>query len=91
METLQRFKKVDEEQMNAVGKAIVAACVPFLQNGTNPMLVLLALIRCARVVLRKTSREDQKEILPVLNAYLEGRTQPPGSGMLWTPADGPAN
>lgn len=85
MGTLQQFREEDAAQMRRVGKAVVDVLVPFLQGGTHPLLVVIALTRCLRVMLRKASKADQEEIRATLFAYIEGRTQAPGESMLWTP------
>lgn len=57
-----------------------------LSQGVNPLVGLYALIRCARVLLRKGDRESQQLILPTVIAYLQGKAAPPGEHpFLWMP------
>lgn len=83
-----RYKDVDFEQMKRVEEAIIKAVLPFKES-TDPLLAVLALVRVTRAFLRNGTKEAQRTLLPVLFAYLEGRTQIPGdlndAGKLWTP------
>jgi hypothetical protein len=85
---LERYRDVDFEQMKKVEGALIQALLPFKAT-TDPLLAVLALVRVIRVFLRGAPKPAQKEILPVLIAYLEGRTQLPRtseeSGKLWLP------
>lgn len=85
---LEQYRPEDFEQMKAVERKLVDTLQPFTAN-TPPVLMVLSLIRCARVILRKCGKADQKRLLPVLTAFLEGRTRQPGdSPLLWLPDDG---
>jgi len=82
------YKDIDFEQMKRVEDAIIKAILPF-KDSTDPLLAVLALVRVTRVFLRNGTKDAQRGLLPVLFAYLEGRTQIPGdlneAGKLWTP------
>lgn len=85
---LERYKDSDFEQMKKVEGALIAALLPFKAT-TDPLLAVLALVRVIRVFLRAAPTPARKEILPVLFAYMEGRTQLPTAndqaGKLWLP------
>lgn len=89
MELLDNYRESDFEQMKKIEDAIINAVIPFKEN-TDPILCLLALVRCARVMLRAATKDAQRKLLPVLFAYLEGRTRLPGdtdpAARLWTPS-----
>lgn len=88
MGVLDTYKPEDVRQMKAVEKTIVQAILPFKEN-TPTILIVLSLIRCARTVLRLATKEQQKELLPILVAFLQGRTQLPeetGDSPIWTPS-----
>lgn len=83
------FRQEDADAMKSVERAIVKTVIPFREK-MPPHLVALALLRCCRTVLRLCKKNDQKELMPVMVAWLEGRvTQPGESPMIWTPGDGP--
>jgi len=89
----ERYEESDDRTMRQVQGAIVQAIVPFTTLVPS-WLIALALARCLRVVLRKAPELTKAQLYPVLFAYLEGRTQPPGagrSGLLWTPDSGAPN
>lgn len=82
---LETFRQEDADQMKRVEKALVKVILPFRAK-TPPALVCLALLRCARTVLRLAPVNEQKELMPILVAFLEGRVAPPGEkSILWTP------
>lgn len=84
----EHYRPEDFEQMKAVERKLVDTLQPFTVN-TPAALMVLTLIRCARLILRKCDRRDQKDLLPVLVAFLEGRTRQPGDpSLLWLPDDG---
>lgn len=82
---LERWTPDDFARMKLIERAIIDTILPLVQN-INPLLALFALIRCARVMLRKGDSDAQKALLPVLAAYLAGKTAPPGEqSILWLP------
>ncbi len=82
------FNPADFAEMKKVERALIATLKPF-KDHVHPALLMFTLIRCARVFLRQGERAAQKELLPTIIAYLEGKTQPPGShSLIWTPDDG---
>lgn len=86
---MEKWSDEDFAKMKLIERAIIDTLLPLVQN-INPLLAFYALIRCARVMLRKGDAPAQRAILPVVFAYLEGRTRPPGDApLLWTP--GPAD
>jgi|SRR5215510_882422 len=81
------FRQEDADQMKRMEQAIILALMPFKEN-TDPILGLLALIRCARVMLRAASTQAQKQLLPVVVTFLRGGMQPQGApSLLWLPVD----
>jgi len=85
----KRFRQEDADAMKEVERALVQLLLPFRAR-MPPAVVALALVRCARVVLRLADREDQDALLPVLVHYLQGRINPPGAGSILltdTPTD----
>jgi len=50
------------------------------QVKVSPMMAAIVLVRCARTVLRTCHADDQKQLLPVLTAFLEGKVNEPGTG-----------
>ena len=82
------FGVLDFGEMKEIERAMLAVLIPMVQN-KNPILAMFALIRCARVMLRKGAPEAQKVLLPVLFAYLEGKNAAPGApSILWSPDGG---
>jgi hypothetical protein len=73
---LEKFRSEDVDAMKMVEREIVRAVIPFRPR-MDPMLVALALTRCARTMLRLCPKNDQKELVPVLKAFLDGRVSPP--------------
>jgi hypothetical protein len=90
--SLETFRDEDFRQMKQIERAIVAAILPFSAN-TDPILGLLALLRCARVLLRKAPAKAAAQLLPVCIAYLRGEIKQPGrqSELLWMPGDDDPN
>lgn len=82
------FSQADFAEMKKVERAVIAVLKPFNEH-VHPALMMFAMIRCARVFLRKGDRAAQQELLPTIVAYMEGKTQPPGShSLIWTPDSG---
>lgn len=84
MSDLTKWNDDDFAQMKVVERAIIAAVLPLVQN-INPLLAFYAMIRCARVMLRKGEPAAQKALLPTVFAYLEGKRPPGSPSMLWMP------
>lgn len=85
MSNLEHWNDEDFARMKLVERAIIDAVLPLIQ-GINPLLAFYAMIRCARVMLRKGEPDAQKALLPTVFAYLEGKTRPPGAeSLLWLP------
>ncbi len=84
-DVLKEFRQPDADAMKAVEKAIVQTVIPYREK-MPPELVALSLLRCCRTVLRLCNKNQQKELLPVMVAFLEGKVSPPGGeSILWTP------
>jgi len=78
----------DVREMKRFEGAFVQWVLPWRQS-TRPGIVAIALARCCRTVLRLCPREEQAELLPLLVAFLEGKTQEPGDqSLIWTPDQG---
>jgi hypothetical protein len=79
----------DAGEMKRIEGAFVQWIKPW-QARVNPMIAAIVLARCCRTVLRLCNPNDQKELTPILVAFLEGRVNPPkGEGsMIWTPDQG---
>jgi hypothetical protein len=80
---LDQFKPDDVAEMKAIERAVIKALMPFREK-TDPLLAVVALTRCLRVMIRLGDAEAQSKLLPVLEGYLHGRT-PILSSPLWTP------
>ena len=85
MDRLSHYRQADFEQMKKIEKAIIDVLMPFRES-TDPLLVFLALIQITRVILRLADKPDQRTLLRIAAAYLEGRTDiyAPSHG-LWLP------
>lgn len=84
---LEQYRPEDFEHMKVVERKLVDTLQPFTVN-TPPALMVLTLIRCARVILRKCDPGDQKFLLPVLIAFLEGKMRQPGDpSLIWLPEE----
>lgn len=80
------FKTLDVEKMGEAQRLITQALLPLLDNGVHPLILVFALARALRVILRKAPKHEQAEVRPVLFAYIAGSTQQPAGGStLWTP------
>lgn len=89
--SLNKYDEADFAAMKTVERAIIDAVLPLVQN-INPLLAFYAMLRCARVMLRKGEPDAQRAILPTAIAYLQGKTQPPNeSPLLWLPPDHKVN
>lgn len=86
MSTFTGFKQTDIEKMGEAQRVVTRALLPLLESGVHPLILVFALTRALRVILRKAPANDQAEVRPILFAYIEGRTQQPAGGSaLWTP------
>lgn len=84
-ELFKQFRQSDADAMKEVERALIKVLIPFREK-MPPELVTLALVRCCRTVLRLANPNDQKELLPLLIAFMEGRVNPPNAdSILWTP------
>lgn len=84
---LLKFDQADADQMKAVQRAITAAVMPYREN-TEAALVIMALLRCARILLRLYPKKFQDQFTPVLTDFLENAEAPPtrdGASPLWMP------
>lgn len=79
----------DAGVMKQMEAAFVQWCLPWKAR-VGPMLMAIVLARCCRTVLRLCNPNDQKELLPTLVAFLEGKTQGPKDpdSAIWTPDQG---
>lgn len=73
-----QFDQNDFNRMLAIERALVQTLLPFRDGKTESGLAAFALVRCARVLLRRYPPETQKQLLGVITAFLEGKTSPPG-------------
>lgn len=81
---LDKWRDEDFVKMKEIERELIDWLLPRVQR-VSPLLALFVLVRCARAILRKSSLETQREILPVVEAYLEGRQPSHGpSSVLWT-------
>jgi len=81
---LEQYRDIDFDQMKAIERELVAVLLPFREN-TDPLLGVIALARVLRTMLRLGPDEAQQKLLPVLVAFIQGKTAPPGSGRIWMP------
>lgn len=83
----ETFKQDDVAKMREAQATIVKAVMPMVERGVHPLLVVFAMARCLRVLLRKTTVEEQKQIRPALYAFIAGATEAPTprANPLWTP------
>lgn len=86
MAIFDKFKQAEFDEMKRIEQAIIKALQPFKAT-SDPLLALIALIRCARVMLRLGDQSAQRQLLPVVEDFLRGRTNPRGQGILWMPGD----
>jgi hypothetical protein len=85
--SMHKYDDADFAKMKVIERAIIDAVLPLIQD-INPLLACYAMIRCARVMLRKGEPAAQKAILPSVIAYIQGNMQPPNeSPLLWVPPD----
>lgn len=78
------FRQSDVDQMQVVQRQIVTTILPFREH-TEAALVVFALLRCARTLLRLYPESRRKELTRVCVDFLEGRTSPrddPSAGLL---------
>jgi hypothetical protein len=74
---LLNFDGQEFAQMKRVETAVIQTLLPFRDDGkTEAALVVFALLRCARVMLRLYPEQTQRELLQALVPYLEGKTGP---------------
>lgn len=73
---LEQFRDEDVRYMKAVEKSVITTLMPFRER-IPALLVTLALVRCARVMLRLCNKNDQQQLVPILIAFLDGRVSPP--------------
>lgn len=85
MGIMDNYRAEEFHEMKRIEKALVRALMPFAQS-TDPLLGVLALARVMRAMLRKAPAPAQKQLQPVLRAYLEGRTSLEAP-ILWQPGD----
>lgn len=69
----------DRRQLADTQQAVLSVLLPLKERGVPPWLLCIVLIRCARVLLRLMSKEEQAQLLPSLKGYLEGRLTRPGA------------
>lgn len=80
-----QFREIDARLMKQAEQVLVRALMPFREN-TEASLIVFALMRCARVLLRLYPEATRKELTRVCVGYLEGKTEeqvivPPGPGI----------
>lgn len=69
------FRHEDEQQMKRIQREVVDVLLKY-QGNTEAALPMFALVRCARVLLRKYPKHTQDALRKVLIDYLCGRTEP---------------
>jgi hypothetical protein len=77
----------DPQALKTAEHLVVQALLPF-RDRLPADDVVVALLRCARVLLRKLPTDQQKALLPACRAYFEGKTQQPldqDHPLIWTP------
>lgn len=85
------FKLEDFNEMKKVEQAVFGSLTPYRNGRTEGALVVIALLRVARMILRLYPEDTQRTLLPLLIAFLRGDEEMPGapSKMLhpafWTP------
>jgi hypothetical protein len=72
------FQLQDEQRMKHVEREIARTCHPYREN-TEAALVIFALFRCARILLRLYPKETQEELLLVLVPFIRGENAPGAS------------
>lgn len=84
----QEPTSADVREMKRFEGAFVQWVLPWRES-TRPGIVAIALARCLRTVLRLCPPQEQRELLPHLVAFIEGKTQEPGDpSLIWTPDQG---
>lgn len=87
-EPLSTFKLEDAAQMRGIEQTVAKALTPYRNGRTETLLVVFALLRIARILLRLYPKEIQDKVAPMLAAFLQGNNTMPGAempGPLWTP------
>lgn len=78
------FGPEDFVLMKRVERAVIDLLLQI--EGVNPIIMMFALIRCSRVLLRKGDADAQKMLTPVVVDYLKGKMNATGAPqLLWTP------
>lgn len=72
------FSLKDFKQLKRVEEAVMLALTPFRNGRTEAALVVMALLRCARVLLWLYPEATRQTLTPLLVAFLKGETQMPG-------------
>jgi hypothetical protein len=67
---------IDPEAIQVAEKLVVQALLPY-KDRLPADTTVIALLRCARVLLRKLPAEEQRALLPACRAYLEGKVKAP--------------
>lgn len=67
------FGAQELEQMKRVENAVATAITPFRNGRTEAGLIVFALVRVARVILRTYSPKTQADLIPVLVRFIEAR------------------
>lgn len=80
------WRQEDEDLMKAVQKDLVDVLLKYTARA-HPLLIIYAMMRCIRTLLRKTTRAEQRQIVPVLTAFLEGKPAPPEKSALVLPSN----
>jgi len=68
----------DVAQMHELQRIIVNALLPYTngERRAEAGLAVFALVRCARVLLRKYPKVAQEELLDAIVPFLEGKAEP---------------
>jgi hypothetical protein len=70
-----QFREEDFDRMQEVQTRVVRTLLPFREN-TEAGLIVFALVRCARTLLRCYPEETRKQLTRLCVDFLEGRTAP---------------
>lgn len=84
-----RFDDATFDAMKEVEAVLTKAVMPFREK-IEAALIVFALVRMARVLVRVYPATVQKQLTPILIAYLQGSTKQPAgdpAALLWTPKD----
>jgi hypothetical protein len=85
-DTIQ-YDDAHHELMKTAERQVIDLMRGHIERGVPPLLLLFALLRVSRALLRLgTSKAERKQLAPVVSAYIRGDTREPGdASILWVP------